>query len=178
VGLSYGWDIRSTYDNLWSAYEDAVNDGVIDVGVVAEIEESFDLVINSIPRPVLCYKGHDFTAQDVIAAGDAPDLGIDISNQFRCDDETIICNGEESPSWYRLSRVFGHTTVEWPNNKQGFVPVATASTVRKPVWTNCDCWPHVEHVGRYGEWAKGVLSHDAYNKAHLRVSHELLKAER
>ena len=160
-GLSQAWDIRQTYDNLWKVWEPAIIDGQVDAGFIAQALNAYQIVINSIPRPALCWQGHQFASQTVIAAGDAPELGIDVGSTFRCNDETVICNGNEYPSWYRLSRIFGHTTVEWPE-MQRMVPVSTAARVQKPLSHNCDCWKVMWHVGRYGTWTKGVLSHDAY----------------
>lgn len=161
-----GWDIRATYDWLWDKYNPAINDCMLDPIEMQEIlTNGWDLAISSLPLDVVCYQNHDFSFTGVIAAGDAPDLGIDVGSVYRCVDETVICNGEENPSWYRLSRVFGHTTVEWPANVRN-VPIRTASHVRKPLETDCDCWPKVVKVGRYGTWTKGVLSHEAYNVAY------------
>ena len=33
--------------------------------------------------------------------------------------------------------------------------------MRKPIATNCDCFPNVIRAGRFGTWKKGVLTHDA-----------------
>lgn len=163
-----GWDIRATYDTLWSLYQKYIIHADVHPAVVGQIldQRKPDIIINSIPRDQLCHQGHTFGCTEVIAAGDAPALGIRVP--FSCPDETVICNGEDNPSWYRMSRVFGHTTVEWPG-AVGRVPVASAAKVRKPTYHNCDCWPELKHVGRYGRWEKGVLSHTAYNDAYNMV---------
>lgn len=165
-----GWDIRATYDRLWHAWERIILDVEIDVVGLRRLleEDPPDLLINSIPRPHLCYAGHSFGATEVWAAGDAPALGIRIP--FNCPDNSVICNGEDNPSWYRMSRVFGHTTVEWPGSLMS-VPVTTATRVKKPTTHQCDCWSDAPmvHVGRYGEWSKGVLSHTAYDKSYQMV---------
>ena len=161
-----GWNIRDTYEALWERYEPAINNVHLDpVAIGGILEGQSDIVINTIPRNMLCHHGHHFGAVEVIAAGDAPGLGIDIGKQYRCPDETVICNGEESPSWYRLSRIFGHTTVEWPKMDR-IPPVGSASVVQKPLHHDCDCWPELVHAGRYGSWQKGVLSHEAFDKAY------------
>jgi hypothetical protein len=159
------WDIRATYKRLWDLWASSIIDGRIErymMNDATQPHSGWDLVINSIPRQSLCAKAeHVFGSTEIWAAGDAPDLGINIGHMFRCQPETVICNGEQSPSWYRKSNIFGHTTVEWPG-QLGSVPVGTASRVVKPTYTDCDCWPGVVHVGRYGTWQKGVLSHEAY----------------
>lgn len=158
------WDIRATYDLLWDAYRDEIEDVDIDPAGVHFISSRSDigLTINTIPLSAICHQGHTFRATEVIAAGDAPDLGINVGSIYHCPPDTVICNGEESPSWYRISRIFDHTTVEWPQ----FIkpPIPTASKVLKPLGHNCDCWPNLACVGRYGAWEKGVLSHTAYEQ--------------
>jgi hypothetical protein len=161
------WDIRATYDNLWAKWEHAVSDlDVTPYGlkqILGDLKP--DLMVNTIPRPSLCESGHFFGSTEVWAAGDAPDLGIDIGKMYDCPDEHIICEAGDNSAWYRKSRVFGHTTVEWPGYIER-VPVRTASRVVKPLNTNCDCWPNILHLGRYGMWAKGVLSDSAFVHAH------------
>lgn len=170
-GLHTGWDIRATYDQLWYQYSDAIIDVDLDpVGLSEMLDGSeYDIVINSVPRDRLCYRDHTFAAAEIKAAGDAPDLGIDIGSTYRCMDETVMCNGTPDVGWYRMSRIYGHTTVEWPSSIER-IPITSASTVMKPTYTDCDCWPTFVNVGRYGTWEKGVLSHDAYFKAYESVA--------
>jgi hypothetical protein len=172
-GHHTGWDIRATYDKLWARWFENIMDDRIDPARLRHHlhNDQPHLVINSIPKPQLCYDpGHNFSATEVWAAGDAPALGITLP--YRCMFDSVVCNGEEYPSWYRMSNVFGHTTVEWPGTLAQ-VPITTASRVKKPLSHNCDCWqsgsPPWLDVGRYGEWSKGVLSHTAYFRAYKRV---------
>ena len=161
------WDIRATYDMLWSLYHDMITDTNVDPVFVANlVNGDCDLIINTIPRPTLCHAGHPFGAIEIVAAGDAPVLGIRVP--FQCPDQMVICNGLENPSWYRMCRVFGHTTVEWPPYVS-MVPVSTAAKVKKPLRHDCTCWPELLHVGRYGAWEKGVLSHTAYFETYKKI---------
>lgn len=160
VGRHDAWDIRQAYDWLWSEYSHLiVHCHNVEPWLVSRALMVSDLVINSIPRSVLCTRGHSFGAMEIVAAGEAPEIGIRLP--YSCPESVVLCNGEDNPSWYRLSRVFGRTTVEWPSDI-GRVPIASAATVQKPTYTNCDCWPEVTHVGRYGRWEKGVLTHHSY----------------
>jgi hypothetical protein len=161
IGEHTAWDIRQTYDNLWATYEHLIQDVTLDPGNLENVIAGADLVINSIPRPMLCRYGHTFRYASVIAAGEAPQLGIKFNNLFQCPDNMVVCNGEDSPSWYRMARVFGHLTIEWPEWVRQ-VPITTATVIQKPLDHNCDCWPTLVDVGRYGKWEKGVLSHTAY----------------
>lgn len=167
------WDIRQTYDNLWEMYHPLIQPTEIDPAGVRFLfdRNEFDFIINTIPLSQLCHQGHAFRATEIVAAGDAPQIGVDVGFIYKCDDNTVVCNGESSPSWYRLSRIFDHTTVEWPISVNP--PLPTASKVMKPLGHLCDCWPDLIKVGRYGSWEKGVLSHDAY----LRTK-ELMECDR
>ena len=164
----FAWDIRATYDWLWDRYNSLIYDVDVDPYLIRRLDA--DLVVNSIPRSALCHGGHQFNATEIIAAGDAPALGIDIGKtmNLRISDNRVICNGEENPSWYRASRIFGHVTIEWPG-ALGRVPLQSAAKVMKPTNHNCDCWPEVLHVGRYGTWTKGVLSHEAFTATYDKV---------
>lgn len=161
------WDIRQTYDALWDDFKDHVERIHMDPAGLRMLLDGhtgfgkLDLVINTIPRPMLCREGHQFQSTSIWAAGEAHDRGIGL-NRFKCPDFTVICNGEESPSWYRLSNIYGHKTVEWPEHTRP--PIPSIAAVAKPLKTNCDCWPEVLHVGRYGKWTKGVLTHHAYQE--------------
>lgn len=163
------WDIRETYKELVTRWWWLVEDMVIDpVRLHTIMSMDFDLVVNTIPLDALCYRGHTFGWTEIIAAGDAPELGIKVP--YACEENSVVCNGLQSVSWYRKSRVFGHTTVEWPGTLTT-VPVATAARVRKPTYHACDCWDgKMFSVGRYGSWKKGVLSHSAYYDTYRKVS--------
>lgn len=168
------WDIRQTYDSLWEKWEHAITDTDITPYGLKQMIVGMepDIVISSIPRQALCEGGdrtaHFFNQIEVVAAGDAPELGIDIGKMYRCPDETIICSGNDLTAWYRMSRVFGHTTVEWPGSIER-VPITSAARVSKPLNTNCDCWEGLMFVGRYGRWEKGVLSDSAYYDVLARI---------
>ncbi len=158
------WDMRVAYDHLWRMYEEDILDMPIRGSVVAEMRSSpafrgANLVVSTIPAPALCINPqHYFYSQPVYIApgymGSIPD-------------NTVICNGESTPSWYRTSRVFGHGYTEWPDRKKP--PVTAVRRVEKPIATNCDCWQNVNQpinrVGRFGAWKKGILIGDVYNEA-------------
>lgn len=174
IGNHDGWDIRRTYDNLWLNFGATVWNTNISPGYIGNIMDEarsgrWDLVISSVPKPLLCGKHHTFNSKPVWALGDAPERGlfvVDYIPKHRIYDNTVICNGNRTPTWYRRSRVFGYDTVEWPQysveNWPNVNPTNNASKVNKPLDNNCDCWPDILHVGRFGKWEKGILSHTAY----------------
>lgn len=162
------WDIRETYQRLWEDYAGCIYRVHVDhAGLRAlttgrSIYGYQDIIISSIPKPALCVEGHQFKGTEIWAAGDAPDLGIRIPHK-QCQPGHVLCNGKPVPYWYRLSNIFDHKTVEYPAEQLDVKPpLPFAAKVIKPLSNNCDCFPDVIHVGRYGKWEKGVLSHTAY----------------
>lgn len=168
-GEHQAWDIRAAYDWLWdvyvdkgtgraTVYEQAVTPQWLDTEM-HRLTRNFDKIISTIPLQSICRMGHDFLGNDIWAMGDALDRG-----QFcpvGAPDETIICNGEDAPAWYRVSRVFGQTTVEWPGARRP--PIAETVRVVKPLFTNCNCWPALTRMGRYGAWKKDELVHNVFD---------------
>lgn len=160
------WNISTTYDNLWAFYQSRVTDMVVHPADVRQAIDSgkYDLIINTIPKDALCHAGHQFRSRTIKAAGSGPGVDIPYTD---CPPNTVLCNGADSPTWYRMSNIFGQMTVEWPQEINPPIPHAE---VRKPLDNNCDCWPEIHHMGRYGSWRKGVLSHQAYHDAYNLVS--------
>jgi hypothetical protein len=172
AGSHRAWDIRAAYYLGFDAFLPTIEEATIDPAWMLEsgLERDFDLIVSSIPAPGMCYRPgeHYFTAQTVWAIGDAPERGIFCP--IRVPDNTVFCNGEKEPSWYRASNVFGYKTAEWPvENKP---PVKDVAEVTKPIGTNCNCFAYddmgapirVMRVGRYGRWDKSELSHRAYER--------------
>lgn len=164
------WDLRAAYDKLWDAW----SDGIVPVTVEGPDEMAGaleyyrpELVFSTIPAPVLCHepRSHYFNSQEVWAVGDAPDQGV--RAPFRPAPFTVECNGEPAPRWYRAANVYDYCTVEWPAHPRP--PQEGVTLVQKPLETNCDCFPEVKRLGRYGKWKKGYLAHHAYADAYEAV---------
>lgn len=170
LGDHEAWDLRATYRRLHANFLEGEVGKFTPFNMSADrlrtnlgIRDYFDLVVSTAPTPALCARPdeHTFASQQVYAAGDAPQRGmycpIDV------EEDTIFCEGRDSPSWYRASRVFGYSTIEWPGGKQppydGVVPI------NKPLWTDCECFPWIERLGRFGSWRKEILIHDVYEMA-------------
>jgi hypothetical protein len=179
------WDIREAYDNAWNRYSLLVQDCNVTpefLGVVRRDQKAvavtprvaldvggFDIIINSIPMQSLCYQpdAHQFHATKIWALGDAPERGQ--YAPYQPPPFTIECDATRDRGWYRASNVYGYTTVEWPGRTRP--PLSGVAEVVKPIYTDCTCYRGREMgfkfmpVGRYGQWAKGVLSHTAYTQA-------------
>lgn len=164
VGRHLGWDIRGTYHELWLTYGEYVQDYNLSPESFDSLRRATwpDLIVNTVPRPLLCREdAHSFTAQQVWAIGDAPERGV--FSPIKVEKNTVICNGESSPAWYRASTIFGYSTVEWPHAVRP--PYTGVSQIDKPLRHTCDCWSDVTHLGRFGKWSKGALSHEAFQDA-------------
>jgi hypothetical protein len=164
-GEHKAWDIRWTYDELWEKFFNQIrNVNSIHPRDVLHLQRDYVLVINTIPRTQICFTPeHVFDGQPIWAMGDAP--GIQ-SVPIECDDNTVVCSGRPCDDWYRISNIFGYKTVEWSYNqrpKHNGRPL-NAAVVHKPLKTNCNCFPQVLHVGRFGAWRKGVVVHHAYHE--------------
>jgi hypothetical protein len=166
-GVHSAWDIRAAYYTAWDLYKDLI-DNVSDLGPY-QVDEmllrnpAYHKVISTIPAPALCLDAeHAFDSQTVWAVGDAPERGI-FCPVTEAKPFEVICNGWRDVGWYRNANVFGYRTAEWAMDRKP--PIEGIAQVEKPLSTNCDCLPDVIRVGRFGEWRKGVLSHEAYEKA-------------
>lgn len=162
TGKHDGWDIRATYLELWDTYSEYVQDIEIDPVSFKGLQKDLnpDVVVSTVPRPLLCYDdSHTFSGQHVWAIGDAPERGV--FSPVKMAKNTVVCNGEPSPGWYRASTVFGYSTVEWPFHPRP--PFAGVSEIVKPLHHTCNCYGEdVFHFGRFGRWSKGALSHEAF----------------
>lgn len=159
------WDLRAMYHMLWDALRACMVPMDLTRGAMQGILlEKYSHVFVTVPAPALCYDmTHSFSSQMIWAMGQRTGTtGFPI----QCPENTIVCNGSRDTGWYRMSNVFGHTTVEWATERKP--PVNGVVRVEKPVSTTCDCWlqdDRVLRLGRFGQWQKGVLVHEVYRAA-------------
>lgn len=149
------WDLNAAYDRMWEWNKESINSATINPEWIDLHKDEFTMIISSIPAPALCRSPgiHRFTYQEVwIDPHPATFLPVD----------TIQYNGDKNPGWYRASNIGGTAGgTEWSANGKK-PPVEGLVLVKKPLTTNCDCYPEIFRVGRYGAWRKGVLTHDAF----------------
>jgi hypothetical protein len=152
------WDIRFAYAKLWDKYRHLMQQVRCDAAWLEHNRNAFDRIFWTAPATHLCQqrKQHYFDSQLIFASGDAPALGQRVAT-YGCPPNTILCSGRSVDRWYRVSNILGYVTAEYPLNA---VPPAMAVKVRKPLATNCNCWPVVLRLGRYGTWRKGYLVHE------------------
>lgn len=165
------WDLRSVYRQLYDRYEELIIDSVISPFTLEDMlrEMNPDVVISTIPRPMICRSGtdHQFTSQRCWAIGDAPEEGQEVDNPLIAipiKPFTVVCDGRPEVSWYRSSNIFGYRTIEWSAARRK-PPIEGVVSFDKPISTTCYCWRSIHCLGRYGTWTKGVLAHHAYADA-------------
>lgn len=165
------WDLRLTYQHLWSLYHRHLDLYNIYPSAMPNILEAHDFVVSSIPANRICLKGHHFSSQQIYAAGEAPEIGRTLP--YHCAEFNVVCNGMPEPRWYRLSNIYGRKTVEWPAGLKP--PVRGVVSVNKPLRNTCNCWESEKYlrVGRYGRWEKGVLVHQAFDAAYEWIGERL-----
>lgn len=157
------WDLREAYAQLWGDWEPYVEDVKLtnfDQANAAVGFPEFDIVISTIPRKVWMRPGDQFISQNVWAIGTG--IGQEPVVSLPCN--TVVCNGQETPGWYRASNIEGYQTVEWPESLRR-VPLPGVVKIRKPlkfVPGPEQIESNMIYVGRYGKWEKGVLTTDAF----------------
>lgn len=155
------WDIREAYDWLWETYGGYVYGWEATPANILDVVAGADLVISSIPAPLLCRSQHGFAGTSIWATDKAFDLDID---------NTVLCDGTWDRGWYRSSLIQGEGNTEWPFETKPPLGEDRLWEVQKPTASNCDCWPGILRVGRYGSWKKAELSHEAYFKTVVATS--------
>lgn len=171
-GLTYGWSMPKAYDKLWELYEDRIFRQRIDFGVMCTLVEDYPIIFSTLPLDQLCHNHteHVFEKKKIwVQHGPANppllpgvnDNDIMYYNGYPPDgsvDETIGFD------WYRFSQLNGYQSWEFSEEpkkdpednryewSEGF----------KPLSTNCNCWPTVHRLGRFGRWDKQQLSHHAF----------------
>lgn len=160
------WNIRQAYEELWDKWRSFIVDSTITPDSVNAIIGNYDLVVSTVPRFSLCSQGHTFDGEEVWAMGSYPGRGM----PYNAPENSIVCDASSDRALYRIANVFGYTTIEWPANRKP--PIPGVAKVVKPVFHNCDCLPEVLYAGRYGEWRKGSLVHEVYDKVTKAIADE------
>lgn len=156
------WSLVNMYEQLWGLYSGNVVHHAVLPHRVKGLTKAFDIVFSSAPLTHMCRGteeegvGHQFRSQPVQLINDSLDQSLP--------DNTILYDGTEEHSYYRMSKIFGIGGTEWGASSPT-PPVKDLRTVSKPIWTNCDCHKKVIRVGRFGTWQKGELTFHAFNRA-------------
>lgn len=151
------WRVTTTYDALWGLYSELILDTKVYKHDLVDLEEIYDLIINTAPAPFFCMRKHDFVFKEieVITRTSYPDQPPN----------TIIFNAYADIPWVRSSLVFGAGMTEFD---LGDGP-DDSLTIKKPLRHNCDCHPHILRTGRMGKWHNETWIDTAYFDAYQAV---------
>jgi hypothetical protein len=148
------WNMQAAYQQLWETYQGNIREAKVDHGFISSnLVWEYDKIFSTIPKTYLCFMNHDFRSQPV---------WIDMDPAEEIQDSAIIYSGLRSDEWYRASNIFGYSSLEYPDLT---VKGEAVRRISKPLSNNCTCWdstPMLHMFGRYGEWTKAPLIHDAY----------------
>lgn len=163
TGTADAWDIREAYDAAWERYGKLVLPYDVQVdGLWHPHLRSADLIISTVPAPLLCHNPeHIFESQKVWATDFIRYRGAFVKDaDGKLDDNIVVCSGDPDDWWYRVSRIHGWENTEYPWSRKP--DTDRVWEVEKPISNTCTCHPYVARLGRYGSWTKGVLSDSAY----------------
>lgn len=179
------WNLRATYNELWEWATDTdrfVSCVLTPQNISPLYNDRSGYVFSGVPAGQLCLEPdeHKFPTAGIWAMGGTspewrPEPGANVPAQLRAlpyvaPNNTVQCNGEDAPRWYRAASVFGYSTLEWPDGPKP--PIAGIARVYKPLSTDCTCHTGSKRwhrIGRYGKWRKGVLVHTAYQDTRMVV---------
>lgn len=155
------WNLMAYYDQLWDLFSPFIEPiEITHAWVTQEMKLGyFDMIVSTIPLHAIC---------DPMVPHFFNRASIRIKPEFinpNIPDNEIWYDGTPDYSWYRQSNVFGHGNTEWGPNAPEKLPYPNLIKGSKPVSTNCNCWPTIVKVGRYGRWAKSEHTHDAFQHA-------------
>lgn len=159
----FAWNLISTYERLWEAYSPDIQEAEVSAAWLEANAKNFRTIFSTVPAPSICKSNsgllsvmHMFHSQRIMVYPEALNPAIP--------DGTIWYDGTKDRSWYRQSKLFGTGGTEYPLLENP-PPVKPLIQARKPLWTNCNCYPKIVRLGRFGQWQKGILTHDAFNGA-------------
>lgn len=154
------WSMFDLYDKLWDRFNNQIADVMINtMSMLKVLAGGFEAMISTIPAPYTCYNpDHRFASRAIHVLDRAIEPMVDNS---------IIYNGSWGDDWYRTSRIFGteatESTISFDPEVVERLGAKTANGY-KPLETNCNCYPNVARVGRFGRWEKGILVHHSYKQ--------------
>lgn len=149
----HAWRHKETYEKLWQMYSGMITDYSLTTREMRSIHREADLVVSTANAKTMCTVGHHFLYKEV---GVTPEYSYPDQP-----DNTIIFNAAPSPAWVRSSRVFGVPVTEWAIGSEHGMPT-NARIIRKPISTDCDCYPNILRTGRFGAWKNEVWIDTAY----------------
>jgi hypothetical protein len=169
------WNLQAAYNELWERYWANIVDIHVQPDDMPEILTMYDVVFSTIPAKALCQNpAHIFKSQDIwVIHGHAESFHATLGSMMYYNgyppDSSV--GGIMGPDWYRFSQICGYQAWEYSfeQNKYHHLKSQKLSRGTKPLDNNCDCFPEVQRLGRFGKWKKGVLTHHAFEEAEDRM---------
>jgi hypothetical protein len=164
----HAWRHKETYEKLWAEHSHRITDRKLTAREMRSIHHDADLVVSTASRRNMCTMQHNFLYKEVAVT---PEYSYPQQT-----DNTIIFNAfkgvtftEKFPSalhgidsrWVRSSRVFGVPVTEWHVGSTHGMP-SGARIIKKPIGTDCDCYPNILWTGRFGAWRNETWIDTAY----------------
>lgn len=147
-----GWSLQPVYDDLWRRYAERIIPMKVDDEVVRDFLKSHPVVISTIPPSSFCTNPeHQFPRRKIwVLDQHYPSVQ---PNEIVYDGLVGAVGGR-----YRSSLLFGRGSTEFAEG----MPLAVEGF--KVLTTDCDCFPDVMRVGRFGKWQPGVLVDHAFQE--------------
>lgn len=163
------WHLHSVYDQMWDGICGPRGHSVNALRVTPETltewleKQLWELIICTLPRPSVCrthagqagpdQRAHGFWSQTIHVCDEPMGAGFN----------EVLYNGDPEQSWYRSSNIGGNESTEWGERYPNYFK-SRIRPIQKPISHDCTCWDGepILFAGRYGEWRKGVLVHDAF----------------
>ncbi len=156
-GVVPAWSLVAAYERLWIAYAQLIVDIDISQKTLIPIGLNHDIIYSTIPAPFLCVDpSHIFERQAMWV----------VHGQLTTNINRMVYNGRPEERWYRWSLIRGYRSWEYTVDPRGKPPGTTISNGFKPIRTDCDCYPGIRRLGRYGKWDKHQLTHHGYEEVY------------
>jgi hypothetical protein len=178
-GVVQCWPMQQIYQRLWEFFSDSIVEVPVDLKRLDNVAKNNHVVFSSMPLNVLLdpeAKLQDHFACETVYV--YPRMITPWAGTSPHGPNTIVYNGWLAVQWYRQSRIFGQEWTEWPYSvgaegveedlvRYGheFNPLLLRQVVKPVVCTlpiHLSIPPNVRLIGRYGQWRKGALVHEAY----------------
>jgi len=168
-GQQKAWRLQQNYTALFSRFSRqieggfratpaSVHDLLVGVGMG---ERRTTLVLSSVPASHICKRPdlHSFGRANILIKKEKPD--------FISTDNVVIYSGRPEEKWYRACKLFGQCWTEYAHFD---APDGGYITGFKPLGTDCNCFPTVHRIGRFGTWDRKVLLTDVTTQVNEAVA--------
>lgn len=152
------WWLDSAYSTLWDMYSLFITERTIDPLTAGDIAIEFPLTLSTLSARAVCMDlNHSFSDRPIF---------LERRQVPESSGNWMAYNGAEQ-LWCRRSLIRGWETLEYaqrPEPGQQQLEYSAILLGTKVIRTTCDCHPAIRRVGRWAQYARGVLNHHAYSQ--------------